>query len=85
MQQEIPSSKKFALNRGESPSTAVWSDFESMVLAGICALDQQGDIIIISSITQSSFCTVPLKEDIAFREKTSCQICSVSYLCACIC
>jgi len=47
MQQEIPSSKEFALNRGESPSTAVWSDFESMVLAGICALDQQGDIIIL--------------------------------------
>jgi len=46
MQQEILSNKKFALNR-ESLSTAVWSDFESMMLPGICALDQQGDIIIL--------------------------------------
>ena len=37
MQQEIPSSKRFALARGQSLSTAVWSDFESIVITEICA------------------------------------------------
>ena len=54
MQQEIPSSKKFAPNRGELLSTAHWADFESMVLAEICALDQQGDIIILHNIVYYS-------------------------------
>jgi len=54
MQQEIPSSKKFALNRGESLSTVLWADFESMVLAEICALDRQGDIIILYNIVYYS-------------------------------
>ena len=32
MQMEIPSSKKFAVHRGEVVSEAVWSSFESIVL-----------------------------------------------------
>ena len=36
--------KRFALARGKSLSTAVWSDFELIVITEICALDQQGDM-----------------------------------------
>ena len=35
LQKDIPKSKKFALDRGESMSAAIWSDFESTVLAEI--------------------------------------------------
>ena len=78
MQQQIPSSKMFALDRGESLSTAIWSDFESIVLAEICALGQQEDITKfyndIVYYSKSSFCMVPLKEGIVFREKTTSQL-----------
>ena len=36
MQGEIPSSKKFAVDRGEGVSEAVWSSFESIVLDELC-------------------------------------------------
>ena len=79
LQKEIPSSKNFVLDRGESLSTAIWSDFESIVLEEISASEQQdenmtklfNDIVYYS---KSSFCTIPLTEDIVFREKTSSQI-----------
>ena len=79
LQKEIPSSKKFALDRGESLSTAIWSDFESIVLEEISASEQQDESMIklfndIVYYSKSSFCTIPLTEDIVFREKTSSQI-----------
>ena len=81
LQQAIPSSKLFAVDRGETLSAAIWSDFESIVLDEICKRSQEdfnvekmyNDIV---GYSKSTFCTVPLNEDIVFREKNNAQIVS---------
>ena len=89
LQQEIPSSKRFALDRGESLSKGTWSDFETIVIDEICKLSrkQQLDKNITEAYnnivyySKSTFCTIPLESTIVFREKTSAQISSkIAYM-----
>ena len=75
---EIPYSKNFAINRGEFMSTAVWSDFESIVLSEVCAHDEDttntkwyNDIVYFA---KSTFCTNRYHKILCFREKTQEQI-----------
>ena len=79
LQQAIPGSKTFALDRGESLSTAIWSDYESIVLGEVCKLAEQEDMDVaeinnnIVHYSKSTVWTLPLKEDTVFREKTNKQ------------
>lgn len=83
LQQAIPGGKTFALDRGESLSTAIWSDYEShCLIVEFCKLAEQEDMDItevyndIVRYSKSTVCTLPLKEDTVFREKTNNQITS---------
>ena len=80
MQVEIPPSKKFAIDRGEAISEAIWSNFESIVLDELCkspevetcdVLNLYNDIVYYS---KCNFCTMPLQDDVLFRNKTAQQI-----------
>ena len=78
MQVEIPDSKKFAIDRGESMSNAIWSDFEAIVLSEVCAHGEDtestklyNDIVYFA---KSKFCTNHLPQNVVFREKTREQI-----------
>lgn len=78
MQVEIPDSKKFAIDRGESMSNAIWSDFEAIVLSEVCAHGEDtestklyNDIVYFA---KSRFCTNHLPQNVVFREKTREQI-----------
>ena len=77
MQVEIPSSKMFAVDRGEVVSEAVWSSFESIVLDELCKSPDvesadipklYNDIVCYSTC---NFCTMPLQDDVLFRNKTT--------------
>ena len=82
LQLVLPSSKKFALDRGESLSTSLWSDFESIVLNEILNVVEEGnaqsDVTKLYNDTvyysKSSFCAFPVMQNIVFREKTKQQI-----------
>ena len=84
LQVEIPSSKRFALDRGESISSAIWSDFESIVLHETCtSLPTDAATSLITKVyndvvyySTSCFCTSPLTDDMVLREKTHTQITS---------
>lgn len=43
LQINIPSSKRFALDREESLSESIWSDFEAIVLDDICHITSEDD------------------------------------------
>ena len=80
-QLKVPNTKAFATDRGECMSTAVWSDFESIIVMEILqSYDQEdtanftklcNDIVYYSS---SLFCACPLPHAVVFREKTISQI-----------
>jgi hypothetical protein len=76
----IPSSKKFAMQRGESLSRSTWSKFETIVLTELTRVaDFEGGNLTklyndTVSYAKSSFCAVPLEDDTVFREKTKAQI-----------
>jgi len=80
MQLEIPASKKFALDRGEVISEAVWSRFESIVLDELCTSPEieQSDIPKLYNdvvhYSKCDFCTMPLQDSDLFRSKTVQQI-----------
>ena len=74
--------KKFALDRGESMSAAIWSDFESIVLSEIVSpfsepqqdatiLRLYNDIVYYST---APFCIFFLPDVITFREKNYTQL-----------
>ena len=54
----MPTSKRFAEDRGETVESGMWSTFESIVLNEV----------------HQTFCTLPLPENIVFRSKSSAQI-----------
>lgn len=84
LQIALPTSKRFAVDRGESLSTSIWSDFESIILDEI--LSNHQDALSTTDITntynsivyysKSTFCSIPLEAGIIFREKTNNQISS---------
>jgi len=89
MQVDIPSSKKFAIDRGEAISESIWSDFETLVLKEIQLFvlndADRADVVKlyndVVSYSSSSFCTIKIEEDAVFRKKSENQIASkVSHL-----
>ena len=73
---------QFALDRGESMSAAIWSDFESIVLAEIVSsfsepqhdatiLRLYNDIVYYST---APFCIFLLPDNVTFREKNYTQL-----------
>ena len=80
MHVDIPPSKKFAVDRGEVISEAIWSTFESIVLNELCKSPEvEGSWIPksynnIVSYSKCTFCTIPLEDDVLFRNKTTQQI-----------
>jgi len=84
LQIDIPSSKRFAQERGELMSQAIWSSFESIVLTEICnSLQQENDNNVIAKLynelvqySTSSYCLLALPPDIVFREKSLREITS---------
>ena len=82
LQIEIPSSKKFAVEREEVLPTNIWSTFETIVLSELQNIEETEDLdtyqlyneIVIYS--QSNFCTLPLDDEVVLRNKTANQIAS---------
>ena len=74
----IPSSKKFALNRGESLSESIWSNS----ICKITSKDETSNIDVVKlyndivEYSKSTFCTVILPKDAVFRNKSNNQICA---------
>ena len=63
LQAAVPTSKRFAIDRGESLSTSIWSDFESIVLDEILLCHQEASTIDVTNIynnivnySKSTFC-----------------------------
>lgn len=81
---DIPSSKKFALDRGEQLSKGVWSSFESILLDEVCfSLKQENDNTAIAKLyndivdySTSSYSVVALPSNIVFRSKSLLEITS---------
>lgn len=84
LQVEIPKSKRFAEERGEIMSAAIWSHFETILLNELCTtlLDQPTNEVItqvyndIVDYSTSSFCLAVLPDDIVLRKKTLNEITS---------
>ena len=84
LQINIPSSKRFAQERGECMSQAIWSNFESIVLHEICtSLQQESDNSMIAKLyndvvyySTTSICLFTLPQDIVFRKKSQGEISS---------
>ena len=81
LQDNLPSSKKFAEDRGEKVESGVWSTFESIVLHEIqqiveenANLDPTNMYNDVRNYATSTFCTIPLPENALFRSKSSAQI-----------
>lgn len=84
----MPSSKRFAEERGELVEAGSWSNFESIVLnqiyqilekdQNVDAIKLYGDVVYYA---HSNFCTSPLPDNIVFRMKSSNQVTSkLSYI-----
>ena len=88
MQEDVPSSKRFAEERGELVEAGTWSNFESIVLNEIYYIaekDQNVDAVKLYDdvvyYAHSNFCTSPLPDNIVFRKKSSKQVTSkLSYI-----
>ena len=83
MQAHIPTSKKFALDRGETISKSIWSDFETLVLIEILRISQDDDCADVVKLYNdvvnyscSSFCTIRIEDNAVFRNKSANQIAS---------
>ena len=76
-QLDIPSSKRFAIDKGEVISTAIWSEFETIVIQEVMkyledeSKDEEeltkmyNDVVYYAS---SLFCTLHLPDDAVFRK-----------------
>ena len=75
MQVEIPWSKRFAVDRGEVVSEAIWSSFECIVLDELCKspdVESADFPKLYNSIvcySTCNFCTMPLQDDVLFWTK----------------
>lgn len=82
LQIEIPSSKKFAVERGEVLPANIWSTLETIVLSELKNIEETEDLDTfqlyneIVSYSQSNFCTLPLDDEVVLRNKTATQIAS---------
>ena len=81
MQDDIPSSKRFAEDRGEMVESGAWSTFESIVLNEVHQvvekISDEDTVKMYNDIkyyANSTFCTLPLPENVVFRSKSSAQI-----------
>ena len=88
MQEDVPSSKRFAEERGELVETGCWSNFETLVLSeihNIAEKNQNADSVKlyndVVNYAHSNFCTCPLPDNIIFQTKSSNQVASkLSYI-----
>lgn len=85
LQLDVPSCKKYANERGESINLGIWSKFETLVIMEIVAglsysklsYDTENVRHIFNDIvyySTTSFCVLPLPDNIVFRSKTYGQI-----------
>ena len=82
LQIEIPSSKKFAIERGEVLPANIWSTFETILLSELQNIEDIEELDTfqlyneIVNYSKSNFCTVPLDDEVVLRNKTATQIAS---------
>lgn len=75
LQLEIPSSKKFAVERGEDLPVKIWSTFETIVLSELENIEDVESLDIfqlyndIVDYSKSNFCTMLLQDEVVFRHK----------------
>ena len=81
LQLQLPTSKKFAIDRGESLSDAIWSDFETIIVMEVSQSSEYKDASTITKLyndivyySSSLFCSCPLPHSVVFREKTIHQV-----------
>ena len=81
LQVQVPTSKQFAGERGESLSTAIWSDFETIVLMEVISTNKEKDECDTTKLyndtvyySTSMFCPIPLPPGVVFGEKTTGQV-----------
>lgn len=81
MQITLPTSKRFAEDKGEEMSTSVWSSFESILLREIIKESKKDESIVPHKIyndvvyyANSNFCTIHSNEVTVLRTKTNAQI-----------
>ena len=80
-QMDIPSSKRFAEDRGQDPSGAIWSDFESVVLYEINnQLEDVEDVFKLYNdmvyYSSAPYCVAALPHNVVFRSKKTVQVVS---------
>ena len=88
MQEDVPSSKRFAKERGELVEAGSWSNFESIVLSEVHEIAEKDRNVDIAKLyndvvyyAHSTFCTTPLPDNIVFRTKSCNQVASkLSYM-----
>lgn len=78
---ELPSQKRFASSKGQDRQGGVWSDFETILLQEIYNVHKSvEDITVIfdklAIYSRSLVCSVPLPDNVVFREKSELQITS---------
>ena len=82
LQIEIPSSKKFAIERAEVLPANIWSTFETILLSELQNIEDTEDLDTfqlyneIVNCSKSNFCTLPLDDEVVLRNKTTTQIAS---------
>ena len=81
MQSDIPSAKRFAVDRGETLPSSIWSDFETIVLSVLTEAEKDGDVSIIAKLynnvvyySSALFCQNPIPPSIIFRHKSENQV-----------
>ena len=82
-QVKLPASKKFAEDRGEAITQAIWSYFLTIVLEEVCCKEDDVDMNIATELynniqyySTTTYCIKKLPNNIVFRKKTFGQISS---------
>ena len=78
-QVDLPQSKQFAQERGETISEAIWSEFETIVLYEVCQTVEDMDAVVklyndVVYYSGTSYCVERLPQSIVFRQKRGAQI-----------
>ena len=78
-QVDLPQSKQFAQERGETISEAIWSEFETIVLYEVCQKVEDMDAVVklyndVVYYSNTSYCVERLPQRIVFRQKRGAQI-----------
>ena len=73
---DLPKSKQFAEDRGETISEAIWSEFESILLDEVCRKVEEVDAVVklyndLVYYSGTSYCVEQLPQSVVFRNKKS--------------